>query len=364
MISHLSMYENKRPLLSIDISSQDLDIINRNVSSPLLITELSDILNVFEHHDEQKFHFYTNGSMDLNCLDNEHVVVMGAGWIIKNSNISFSCRVRFHPSSTKPELLAILTALLAAPSKSHVHIHTDSQAAIDGINKISNMTSRHDRRFLKLNNYIILFAIIDIVKTKKITFEMHKVKGHSGCYWNDMADSIAKMGRDTAAINPNRIFNIQFLCNFSFPLLFLPLCHDIEINRHIRHFCRIVSESLEEITWSLNKNWKDYFDKQLYKTLQEWDWDAHWHYLSSINKSRCDNFNTNNTLLHFIKTSNDLLPTINNLRKRNDTYDDVPYPTCLDHDESLDHLVTCEGLGHGFLIAEESTTNKIWKYCR
>ncbi|CAB4376761.1 unnamed protein product [Rhizophagus irregularis] len=181
-ISHLSMYENERPLLLIDISSQDLDIINRNVSSPLLITELSDILNVLEHHDEQKFHFYTDGSMDLNCLDNEYVVVMGAGWIIKNSNISFSCRVRFYPSSTRPELLAILTALLAAPNKSHVHIHTNSQAAIDGINKISNMTSQHDRRFLKLNNYIILFAIIDIVKTKRITFEMHKVKGHSGCY--------------------------------------------------------------------------------------------------------------------------------------------------------------------------------------
>ncbi|CAB5360221.1 unnamed protein product [Rhizophagus irregularis] len=90
------------------------------------------------------------------------------------------------------------------------------------------------------------------------------------------------MGRDTAAINPNRIFNIQFLCNFSFPLLFLPLWHDIEIDRHIRHFCRIVSESLEEVTWSLNKNWKDYFDKQPYETLQEWDWDAHWRYLSNL----------------------------------------------------------------------------------
>lgn len=64
--------------------------------------------------------------MDLNCINNEDVIVMVAGWILKNTDISFSCGISFHSLSTRPELLAILTALLVVPSESQVHIYTDS----------------------------------------------------------------------------------------------------------------------------------------------------------------------------------------------------------------------------------------------
>ncbi|POG58120.1 hypothetical protein GLOIN_2v1790829 [Rhizophagus irregularis DAOM 181602=DAOM 197198] len=318
------------------------------ISSTLLITELSDILGCLEQIDNQEFHFFTDGSMDLNCINNEDVIVMGAGWILKNTDISFSCGIRFHPSSTKPELLAILTALLVTPSESRINIHTDSQAAIDGINTINNMVSRHGCKFLKLNNYIILFAIYDIITSKRLDIEIHKVKGHSGCHWNDMADAIAKIGRETVVVNSNRLVDLQFICSYSFPLLFLPVWHSIEIDRRVRQFCRIVSESLEEVTWFLNK----------------WNWTARWHYLNNINKSRCDNLDTNNTLINFIKSSNNLLPTVDNLRKRNDIYDDVPYPACRDHEETLNHLVICAGLEQAFLTAEKETIDKIRKYLK
>ncbi|CAB4374579.1 unnamed protein product [Rhizophagus irregularis] len=174
--------------------------------------------------------------MDLNCINNEDVVVMGAGWILKNTDISFSCGIRFHPSSTRPELLAILTALLVAPSESRIHIHTNSQAAIDGINTINNIISRHGRKFVKLNNYIILFAIYDIITSKRLDIEIHKVKGHSGCHWNDMADAIAKIGREMAVVNSNRLVDLQFICSYSFSLLFLPVWHSIEIDRCVQQF--------------------------------------------------------------------------------------------------------------------------------
>lgn len=38
------------------------------------------------------------------------------------------------PSATKAEILAIVTALIIAPSYSSITIFTDSQAAIDGFN--------------------------------------------------------------------------------------------------------------------------------------------------------------------------------------------------------------------------------------
>uniref|UniRef100_U9UTL5 Uncharacterized protein n=1 Tax=Rhizophagus irregularis (strain DAOM 181602 / DAOM 197198 / MUCL 43194) TaxID=747089 RepID=U9UTL5_RHIID len=173
------------------------------------------------------------------------------------------------------------------------------------------MVSRHGRKFLKLNNYIILFAIYDIITSKRLDIEIHKVKGHSGYHWNDMADAIAKI-----------------------------VWHSIEINRHVRQFCRIVLESLEE------------------------NWTAHWCYLNNINKSRCDNLDTNNILINFIKSSNNLLPTVDNLRKRNDIYDDVPCPACRDHEETLNHLVICAGLEQAFLTAEKETIDKIRKYLK
>ncbi|GBC34112.2 ribonuclease H-like domain-containing protein [Rhizophagus irregularis DAOM 181602=DAOM 197198] len=234
------LYKNESPFVSLDILSYDLDIIKRTISSTLLITELSDILGCFEQIDNQEFHFFTDGSMDLNCINNEDVVVMGAGWILKNTDISFSCGIRFHPSSTRPELLAILTALLVAPVN-------------------------HGYTFIRIVRQ----------RSMRLDIEIHKVKGHSGCHWNDMADAIAKIGRETAVVNSNRLVDLQFICSYSFPLLFLPVWHSIEIDKCVRQFCRIVSESLEEITWSLNSNWKDYFDNQTHDTSIEWHWTAH-----------------------------------------------------------------------------------------
>ncbi|EXX71210.1 hypothetical protein RirG_080570 [Rhizophagus irregularis DAOM 197198w] len=189
------------------------------------------------------------------------------------------------------------------------------------------MVSRHGRKFLKLNNYIILFAIYDIITSKRLDIEIHKVKGHSGYHWNDMADAIAKIGRETAVINSNRLVDLQFICSYSFPLLFLPVWHSIEINRHVRQFCRIVLESLEE---------------------------------NRIGP------HTGAILITLTRavSSNNLLPTVDNLRKRNDIYDDVPCPACRDHEETLNHLVICAGLEQAFLTAEKETIDKIRKYLK
>lgn len=41
-----------------------------------------------------------------------------------------------------------------------------------------------------------------------MNIKIYKVKGHSGCYWNDMADMIVKIGRETVVINSNRLVNL------------------------------------------------------------------------------------------------------------------------------------------------------------
>jgi len=51
---------------------------------------------------------------------------MGASWVIEDTELSFKCGVEHFPSSTRPELMAILTALLVMPVHVIVIIHTDS----------------------------------------------------------------------------------------------------------------------------------------------------------------------------------------------------------------------------------------------
>lgn len=108
-----------------------------------------------------------------------------------------------------------MTALLAIPSNTELTIYTDSQAAIDGINRISDALNRRGRKLLKLNNYVILFTIHDLIITKSLKLNLIKVREHSGDYWNDMADEIAKNKREIAGSINNRILDIRSLCSFS-----------------------------------------------------------------------------------------------------------------------------------------------------
>ncbi|CAB4408886.1 unnamed protein product [Rhizophagus irregularis] len=182
-----------------------------------------------------------------------------------------------------------MTALLAIPS----NIYTDSQAAIDGINRISDALNRRGRKLLKLNNYVILFTIHDLIITKSLKLNLIKVREHSGDYWNDMADEIAKNEREIAGSINNRILDIRSLCSFS---TISPGLVNIGIDRHIRPFTRFVAESLEEVQWSFNKQWRSYFEEDFSST--GWHWSSHWQNFNSINKERCTSFSTNEKLVH------------------------------------------------------------------
>ncbi|CAB4431822.1 unnamed protein product [Rhizophagus irregularis] len=362
-ITSTAAFNNEQKLITVDIPLIDHNIISRFITSPLLAHELCDINSALQRENNNIFQIYTDGSLDLNCRNSRGEVVMGAGWIIKDHDLSFSCSVNYHPSSTRPELLAIMTALLAVPNNAEVAIYTDSQAAIEGINRMLDASYRINRRkFLKMNNYIILFTIYDLIKTKSLTLNLHKVCGHSGNRWNDMADEIAKQERDAASYNNDRIIDIRLLRSFSFPLTFLPVWNNISIDRHIRSFTRLVADSLEEVQWSFNKYWSSYFEKTF--TTSRWHWGLFWQYVNSLNKGHCLSFSTNDKFIHFIKCSNNLLPTIDNLRKRNELYNQVKCPMCLHDDEDIRHIVICPGHEDGFQQVESEVTSKIMKFIK
>ena len=64
----------------------------------------------------QELDIYTDSSM-VTTMDEMNVThkLMGTAWHIANMDISFQCGAMDFPSSTRAELIAIMTALLAVP---------------------------------------------------------------------------------------------------------------------------------------------------------------------------------------------------------------------------------------------------------
>jgi hypothetical protein len=106
--------------------------------------------------------------------------------------------------------------------------------------------------------------------------------------------------------------------------------------------------------------WNDYFQDN--SQSNSWNWNATWQYVKSISHNSCRSFDTNDKLIHFIKCSNNLLPTIDNLRKCTYIYDQALCPSCQQSEENLLHLMTCPGTEEGFRQVEEQVTKKIYNY--
>src|SRR6266542_3547806 len=176
----------------VNVLPLEMELINRWVTDAFLQGALTNIFySLLGTCRSQGLHIYTDGSMiKSHNIDGEQQITMGAGWIIKDTELSFKCGVEHFPSSTRPELMAILTAVLAVPIQAIVIIYTDSQAAIDGINGILQTNS--SRQIFKMANNSLLGVIKQLISAKGLDFNMEKVKGHSGIEGNDKADQLAK----------------------------------------------------------------------------------------------------------------------------------------------------------------------------
>uniref|UniRef100_U9SG20 ribonuclease H n=1 Tax=Rhizophagus irregularis (strain DAOM 181602 / DAOM 197198 / MUCL 43194) TaxID=747089 RepID=U9SG20_RHIID len=135
--------------------------------------------------------FYTDGSLKIDD-DNPR---MGFGWIFTsdtNLNIKFSTQ---WPSSTRAEIMAVLTCLIVCPPNSLINIFTDSQCTINTFTSLSNYKLT-PRRKQKINNIIFWQAIQQIIAELNLQVQFTKVKAHSGVDYNDRADKLAKDGCD------------------------------------------------------------------------------------------------------------------------------------------------------------------------
>ncbi|RHZ82946.1 hypothetical protein Glove_102g43 [Diversispora epigaea] len=180
------------------------------------------------------------------------------------NDIRFKCYVNHFPSSTKAKLLAIITVLAVASVGSVVNVFTDSQNAINIVEKIVSNRDK-DIQWTKGKNIISRNAILHMIKDLDLMVQCHKVKVHSNDKYNEEADSLARITWNEIFSRERIQVNIQ---TFNTPMiisLWRGLALDISIKDTL--------QSINEHTWTqkwLNQNRiKCFTNENPFKDLKE-----------------------------------------------------------------------------------------------
>ncbi|GBB96553.1 hypothetical protein RclHR1_02780016 [Rhizophagus clarus] len=263
--------------------------------------------------------FYTDSS----CItDHSTKSVMGIGWVVTNppspllSTLQFSCKAYKFLSSTKAEALALVSALAICPQHSNITIYIDSKCIINTFTYVRSRPS--ERKFAKINNFLIWKAIMKIIHTHSLEVSLIKVKAHSNDQYNDMADQLAKdvtSSQSYIDINPAAInLNVYFKWNLPKELN-KDNVHPLVIDRNIHH-------AIADITnfQAFNKFLAHYRIEDIrtvtFKNAIDWKWTKEW-----FNHNPVDDLPTSRKLTKFrawqMKNCSNLLPTMNILQKYN-----------------------------------------------
>ncbi|PKY36529.1 hypothetical protein RhiirB3_459352, partial [Rhizophagus irregularis] len=78
-------------------------------------------------------------------------------------------------------------------------IHTDSQSAIDGLRLCATLFYSDSRLYYKTTNFELWAIIEHLISSKSLSVTAVKVKGHSGNFYNDYADSLANSAHTSSS---------------------------------------------------------------------------------------------------------------------------------------------------------------------
>ncbi|GBC40684.2 ribonuclease H-like domain-containing protein [Rhizophagus irregularis DAOM 181602=DAOM 197198] len=249
---------------------------------------------------------------------------------------SYKGALSFNPSSTKAEVYALLTAIIAVPDYSELDVFTDSLNVIHTFHVVTKKLTSI-RRILKCNNHLA-WRLIDILITKKsLIVRLHKVKAHSNDHWNDMADGLANAARQLAPyeINPTNLPDS----------LMTPIWASIApIDRDIRKFCHNLTDVYTFDRFLGNPSLSPIFDRFPLPSIH-WPLTRAWLQFNST-PDVCSSTKSSHNAFK-IKALNHILPCGDVLTKHYpDLYPDnyIPCPVCNNHQDTNEHLGICSNL--------------------
>ena len=272
------------------------------------------------------FRFYTDGSVKH---ENGYTTA-AAAWIEVLTVIPTEFTTGVNNdfiSSTKAELIGIITALMTVPQHSIVDIYTDSKNVIDMYQHlIQENTLSYARECLKTMNIELWFILYNIVFTQQLQLLFHKVKAHSNNSYNDKVDELAKLHLLSETIQ-FKVSNGLYIT--------APKIIDINISTHLGHFITSISHILGfQEFFNLNRNAK-------YKSLGI-DWLLTFKCLSSGSSHTITSFTSSNRKAKRIKLMLEELPTLEYLQHCKPSIYDTSWTCCLcNNPETFAHLWTC-----------------------
>jgi ribonuclease HI len=344
----ISTYIEEKEVIKEHRPSQEIrvEITASNIESAIIqrVTEYGkarkELLKIQEKLKEEKvIEYYTDGAMK-GGNESENSNKMGLGWVVKieenaEDSISFSSSIENWPSSTRAELGAIWTALLTAPCEAQTHIFTDSKAAIEAIE--SHQENSKLRNWFKTKNRSIIRQIKDCCIAKNLDLVLHKVKGHSGNKWNDIADKLAKEGINET--NPIKVPETT-LNN----LLVIPKWKNQIIDSPLRSFVNITTAITYETEWAeLSKMAEIIPHNQNTSISDKPYWKNTWEILKKMQGKKCISLKKSKALIFRIKCINNILPTKEICFQRNPKlYKSQRCIACYKENETFYHIAECE----------------------
>ncbi|GET66236.1 RNA-directed DNA polymerase from mobile element jockey-like [Rhizophagus irregularis DAOM 181602=DAOM 197198] len=288
--------------------------------------------------------FYTDGSLiNLGTPD----VSMGWSWVQVLDGAGFFQSIAAHaygiihnwPSSTRAEIAAIHAALTVTPPFSTVTIHTDSQSAIDGFRLCATSSYSNSRLYYKTTNFELWAIIERLISSKSLSVTAVKVKGHSGNFYNDYADSLANSAHTSfSAIllsDLDQVSPHDFVLNYD----------DVLCESNPRRLFKQYSQML----WMHRLTRLSRFNFTIaLSSISDFviDWDLTWFTLNaepqhdaSFTRAHASSHRTFKFKL-FLED----LPTLEHLKRiRPDLYIDILLcRSCLDSEEDFMHLFMCK----------------------
>lgn len=269
---------------------------------------------------------------------------LGVGWIHIDDDVeihNFNARAWGWPSSTRAEIIAILTTLLVVKNSSDIKIYTDSKNTVNIFNSYKQRYNNY-RSYIKLENQILWELIFKVIEMLDLNVILYKVKAHSEDRWNDRADIEANKGREGNLVSVNNSYS-----NYNYQLQYYNINIDTNPRNFIKKMNNIVTQKEFEL---LNRNKKldmDNMDKNLsFKIVKEK------YRKKGITISKFRNFKDHNLKAFNVKKLMNELPILETLKiRRPDLYNEhLKCIRCNEENEDLEHLWNCKAVSNDMLM--------------
>jgi ribonuclease HI/ribosomal protein S20 len=316
--------------LSIQTERWDQVFIKKVIEDSTIRTELLEALE--ENQEILDLSFYTDGSYSFSKKWQEKRLGYGVVQVDSQGNVIRDIKGSVNKwfSSSRPELRAILEAILVSPSGSKVNIYTDSKAAIEAIHKA--LSTNRIRAWLKTTNSSILTAIKEGIQTKEIDLTLNKIKAHSGIVLNDRADKLAKEGAEMALTS-----DIMDISTKDF--VFKPRWQNSYIESPIRSFIKRITNTIFKIEWTFFRGKNDTLHRG---RVEDKDWKVFRSLLLKHKKAQSRTLEEDLRRSFVIKCINRALPTLEKRAlQRPDLYSSTTCIKCHQENESFEHLINC-----------------------